>query len=208
MSFILDALRKSENERQRNQKPGMATMQAQNMRKGSGIWVPLVALLIGINLSLVVVMWLLGDDKQTVTAPPETQETTAPQVSTSTRSSGRRLSEELSPAGNALTTSPQENTSVATDMQVDAPTSGYTESADEGIPTLAELMLANTISIAPLHLDIHVYSETPSERFVFINMSRYNEGGTLSEGPKVVRISKGGVVLRHQGQEFMMVREQ
>jgi general secretion pathway protein B len=204
MSFILDALRKSENERQRNQKPGMATMQAQNMRKGSGIWVPLVALLVGINLSLVVVMWFLSDDKQAVT----TQEITAPQVPATTSQPDRRLSSELSPVSTTPAASPQENRAAAPDIQFDTPTSDYTDNADDGIPTLAELMLANAISVPPLHLDIHVYSETPTERFVFINMSRYNEGETLSEGPKVVRISKGGVVLRHQGQDFMMVREQ
>jgi len=203
MSFILDALRKSENERQRNQTPGMANLQAQNTRKGSGIWVPLVALLVGINLSLVVVMWFLSDDKQAVT----TQEITAPQVPATTSQPDRRLSAELSPVSTTPAASPQENTA-AENTLINTPPLVYTESADENIPTLAELMLLNSISVPPLHLDIHVYSETPTERFVFINMSRYNEGGTLSEGPKVVRISKGGVVLRHQGQDFMMVREQ
>jgi general secretion pathway protein B len=203
MSFILDALRKSENERQRNQTPGMANMQAQGKRKGSGIWVPLVALLVGVNLSLIVVMWLLSDDKQPASTPAATNEVNAvsgapaPSIS----QPNRRLAEELSPAIDNKPVTPQQSSGAA-------PASAYEESADDNIPTLAELQLANAISVPPLHLDIHVYSETSSERFVFINMSRYNEGGTLDEGPKVVRISKSGVVLRHQGQDFMMVREQ
>ena len=39
------------------------------------------------------------------------------------------------------------------------------------------------------------------------NMSRYNEGNTLSEGPKLIAITQAGVVLRYQGQEFLVTRE-
>jgi general secretion pathway protein B len=207
MSFILDALRKSENERQRNQTPGMANMQAQGKRKGSGIWLPLVALLVGVNLSLIVVMWLLSDEKQSASTPtPAT--TTGNQDNVVSSAPGRRLTEELTPANTAKPANQQGNAALPAQTTDVAPSTSYDQSVDDNIPTLAELQLANAISVPPLHLDIHVYSETSSERFVFINMSRYNEGGTLDEGPKVVRISKSGVVLRHQGQDFMMVREQ
>jgi general secretion pathway protein B len=207
MSFILDALRKSENERQRNQTPGMANMQAQGKRKGSGIWLPLVALLVGVNLSLIVVMWFLSDEKQSASTPtPAT--TTGNQENVVSSAPGRRLTEELTPANTAKPANQQGNAALPAQTTDVAPSTSYDQSVDDNIPTLAELQLANAISVPPLHLDIHVYSETSSERFVFINMSRYNEGGTLDEGPKVVRIAKSGVVLRHQGQDFMMVREQ
>ena len=204
MSFILDALRKSENERQRNQTPGMANMLAQGKRKGSGIWIPLVALLVGVNLSLIIVMWLLSDEEQptAIAAPATGNQASAISGVPDASEPNRRLAEQLSPANQREYTA---TPALPTQTFSAAP---YEESLDDDIPTLAELMLANAISIPTLHLDIHVYSETPTERFVFINMSRYNEGSTLSEGPKVVRISKGGVVLRHQGQDFMMVREQ
>ena len=212
MSFILDALRKSENERQRNQTPGMANMLAQGKRKGSGIWIPLVALLVGVNLSLIVVMWLLSDEEQpTAIAAPATGNQASAISSVpgpGASAPNRRLSEQLPPASTDKAASQQEYTATPALPTQTFSAAPYEESLDDNIPTLAELMLANAISIPTLHLDIHVYSETPTERFVFINMSRYNEGATLSEGPKVVRISKGGVVLRHQGQDFMMVREQ
>jgi general secretion pathway protein B len=57
-----------------------------------------------------------------------------------------------------------------------------------------------------LHLDIHVYSEQPAERFVFINMSKYKEDGTLAEGPVVKEIVPEGVVLEHRGTRFLMSR--
>jgi general secretion pathway protein B len=105
---------------------------------------------------------------------------------------------------------PPEELSSATDSAAalpDIPPPIYTNSDHENLPTLAELMFNNAISLPPLHLDIHVYSTEPAERFVFINLSRYNEGEKLSEGPAVVSINKLGVVLRHQGQEFLVTRE-
>ena len=72
---------------------------------------------------------------------------------------------------------------------------------------MEELVLQNLITIDPLRLDIHVFSENPAERFVFINMNRYDEGQTLKEGPLLVAINPAGVVLRHQGYDFLVTRE-
>jgi general secretion pathway protein B len=72
---------------------------------------------------------------------------------------------------------------------------------------MEELILDNRITIPQLHLDIHVYSDDPAERFVFINMARYNEGQPLKEGPVLLAINPAGVVLRHQGYDFLVTRE-
>ena len=45
--------------------------------------------------------------------------------------------------------------------------------------------------IPPLHIDIHVFSANPAERFVFINNRKYVEGATLTEGPVLERIRTG-----------------
>ena len=186
MSFILDALRKSESERQRNQRPGMANMQVQKARRGSGIWLPLVALLVGVNLSLLLVMWIMSDgdtptESSTVAAPPASGE---PRIE-------RRLSEE---AATAPTDTPAATTPAAAATEPEEPSASiYTANASEeydNLPTLDELVLQNAITVPPLRLDIHVYSDNPSERFVFVNMSRYNEGSTLSEGPKLMAITQ------------------
>ena len=79
--------------------------------------------------------------------------------------------------------------------------------SESNLPTLEELLLSNAITLEPLRLDIHVYSENPDERFVFINMNRYNEGQTLNEGPTLLAIDPAGIVLRHQGYDFLMTRD-
>jgi general secretion pathway protein B len=63
------------------------------------------------------------------------------------------------------------------------------------------------MQLPDLHLDIHVYSEVPKDRFVFINMSKLREGSQLAEGPVVAEITPDGVVLGHQGQYFLLSRE-
>jgi general secretion pathway protein B len=75
------------------------------------------------------------------------------------------------------------------------------------VPTIDELRLEGSLQIAEMHLDIHVYSENPADRFVFINMTKHREGSTTAEGPVVREIRPDGVVLEHQGRVFLLPRE-
>ena len=70
-----------------------------------------------------------------------------------------------------------------------------------------ELRLEGTLQIAELHLDIHVYSEVPEDRFVFINMNKHREGSQIAEGPVVREIRDDGVVLEYQGRVFLLPRQ-
>jgi general secretion pathway protein B len=201
MSFILDALRKSENERQRNQPLGVAAPQGSGGRRSSGIWIPLVALLVGVNLSLLLVMWIMSDNQQP--APPvgnEPARVAPPPAS---------APQPVAPAPVAPAPAPAPSTAPARPAvtQPPPPPASTPVATDSELPTMEELVLQNLITIDPLRLDIHVYSDIPAERFVFINMNRYDEGQTLKEGPLLVAINPAGVVLRHQGYDFLVTRE-
>jgi general secretion pathway protein B len=69
MSFILDALRKSEQERQRHLSPGMADLRARNRVAGRPYWLPLVIVLVGINIGLLLFLWLNSGSGPQTTAP-------------------------------------------------------------------------------------------------------------------------------------------
>jgi general secretion pathway protein B len=56
-------------------------------------------------------------------------------------------------------------------------------------------------------VDIHVYSDVQSERFVFINMNKYKENSSLDEGPVLKEITSDGVILEHNGIAFILPRE-
>jgi len=218
MSFILDALRKSERERQHKQEPGHAEMWAHGKRGNRAFWIPLVMLLVGLNLSLLVFLWIKGDpspaeevttanadsDIAVVEAPATRPQQAIPNQPRDQAS--RRLSTEI-PVADTVALAPAES---ATAVEL-APPSSPPPVSDSGVyndlPSLMELTLAGTISLPPLHLDIHVYSEQPAERFVFVNMKKYREGDTLSEGPVVDAITDAGVVLVHQRRRFILTRE-
>ena len=58
-----------------------------------------------------------------------------------------------------------------------------------------------------MHIDLHVYSANPQERFVFVNKRKYREGETLQEGPHVETITRDGVVLSQHGRRFILPRQ-
>jgi general secretion pathway protein B len=75
------------------------------------------------------------------------------------------------------------------------------------LPRFADLVVRGELNVPHMHLDIHVYSGNPAERFVFVNMKRYNEGEATAEGPRIERIVPGGVVMEHRGQRFLLSRD-
>jgi general secretion pathway protein B len=234
MSFILDALRKSEQERQRSEHPGVAHVRVQSAPGFKRTWIFLVAALVIFNLILLAFILLreapappaAATQPATVTqpaagstpliSPPSTGAANAerapiaipPQAQDDSQS--RDLRNELSAQAKA-TAAPKPSASPpasAAKPVPDKPASGPKETSSfSSLATFTELSLAGSISLPPLHLDIHVYSEKPAERFVFINMRKYREGEKLSEGPTINTITDEGVVLRHQGRDFLLKRQ-
>src|SRR6185436_20328904 len=80
------------------------------------------------------------------------------------------------------------------------------DSNNETLPTANDLS-ANGTNLPELHLDIHVHSKNPTDRFVFVNMRKYLEGETLKEGPIVERITSDGVILNQRGLRFLLPRQ-
>ena len=215
MSFILDALRKSERERQSNQAPGVAQLWMQGKRGNRAFWLPLVMLLVGLNFSLLLFLWLKGgpDTAENITATDTSTRVDTIQPVTPTQRpatpndtlASRRLTAEM-PADDPIPEIPG-NPATPVPAPVNLPATDNYVAPRSDLPSLLELSLAGTINLKPLHLDIHVFSEDPAERLIFINMAKYREGDTLSEGPRVDAITKEGVVLVHQGRRFILTRE-
>lgn len=71
MSFILDALKKSESDRQRNAGPGLHELRVAAPRARFPVWAVVIAALLGINL-LVGIWWLMRTDTSTAQTPAAT----------------------------------------------------------------------------------------------------------------------------------------
>jgi hypothetical protein len=76
-----------------------------------------------------------------------------------------------------------------------------------GLPSLGQMRAAGLVSVANLHIDMHVYSGDAAKRFVFINMTKYREGDRLTEGPTIEEITSDGIILVQHGNRFVLHRD-
>ncbi len=250
MSFILEALKKSENQRQRHVGPSLADVQVSAPREEKPWWAFAVGALLLANLA--VLLFVLLRDKETEAAPPSTATVQqpvqapvqqaapvvpapAPQRAPAqprvdsraiTSPAVRSLADEAAVDSYGTDGYPLDHPSLAAAAKVPEgppivrpiegqtigpgfarpqPTRAAAEPA-EVLPTVRDLAASGT-NLPEMHLDIHVHSANPAERFVFVNMRKYVEGQTLAEGPAIERITSDGVILNHRGMRFLLPRQ-
>lgn len=224
MSFILDALKKSENDRQQQASAEFAAIPATAAAPGAPRWIWLLIGLLVVNVAIVSIAMLRDDAEPPVAATPtpipaqaETRPATPAENADAEPSFAERISTSAvsRPAPRAEPTDVSQRTSNATVQapasREPAPAAGpqepVTSTSSLAIPTLNELRLDEGVDLPDLHLDIHVYSRKPADRFVFINMQKHQEGSVLDSGPRVDEITPDGVVLEHRGTRFVLPRE-
>ena len=209
MSFILDALKKSETERQRQNAPGFTDVPDATDSPRAPRWLWVLGGLLAINLIV-----LLG-----VMLRPEMQPTTDTQAPGDTPAAVETAPERATTFSEMVDEAKKKQPRASADVLKEQPPSD--EPPDEARPVVAapapaksasyatfnELRANGTILLPDLHLDIHVYSDQPAERFVFVNMDKYREHARLTEGPLVREITPEGVILEHLGNGFLLPRE-
>ncbi len=205
MSFILDALKKSEAERQRQDAPGIANIPQSTDRRGGKRWAWIIGGLLAVNLVVLLgIVFRPAEGPVTATTPAPSSE---PAVATAERAVlPPPATSSAPPQSNVSAAAPAEPAAtdpVATDAAVPAPPTAEAVS----LPTFEALRAQGQLSLPDMHIDIHVYSGRPEDRFVFVNMTKYRENATLTEGPTVVQISPEGVVLDYFGTRFLLPRE-
>lgn len=255
MSFILDALKKSENERKRTIGPSLADAPVRRHRGERPWWAFAVAGLLVVNLGVLLIVLMRNDDgaqaMPAATLPAATAPaavppaTSAPAAAPAAKPSAppattspavRSLAEEagayqdpwpedgdiaFDPSGHPQLSAaanvppgpsivrPIEAPAVAplrSRPALESRAAAGNETSKEVLPSAGSLIAAGT-SLPDLHLDIHVYSTNPAERFVFVNMRKYQEGQTLTEGPTIERITPEGAILNQQGLRYLQPRQ-
>lgn len=210
MSFILDSLRKSEHARQQTTGPSIADVRTSNDQKNNKSMIYWLAGLLAINaLVLVMAIWRpWNNDTQTtveviqpkpVAAVRETLEHAVPSES---RSEVRSLAREVRAPKTAVKTAP----SKTNDSVPKVSSAPIEKNLGEDLPSIYQLQSSGDLKISDLHLDMHMFHDTPSRRFVFINSKKYKEGEKISEGPLLEEIRNDSVVFYHQGQRFLLPR--
>jgi len=204
MSFILDALRKSEAERQRQDAPGYVNVPDGSQRKSGKKWVWLVAGLFSVNLVIVAVV-LLRPDPAVNSGEADSAGNiidTKPATTATSDAAVIPIRRQTTDSVAVANTSPPEAADTITSNDVQP-----SSLADKTFATFANLRAQGVLNLPDMHLDIHVYSGQPADRFVFINMSKYKERAMLAEGPRVKEITPEGVILEYDGTDFLLPRE-
>jgi len=197
MSFILDALKKSETDRQQQTGSEFASVPSSSGNPNSLKWLWILGALLLVN-AVVLFGVLIRDDAPaqdvTITTPHNSDEETVAQPTFEEQVAAAKLSQ------------PPPAPISQAEPPAAAPSSAPSSSGAR-ILTIDEVRVNGTVQLTDLHLDIHVYSDVPAERFVFINMAKLRERSQLDEGPTVTEITLDGVILKHQGTTFLLPRE-
>lgn len=211
MSFILDALKKSEAERLRQDAPGFSDVPGTAKEKSASHWIWIVVVLISINIVVLVVMFMRPDRLQDSLASNPAAEPELLSESSSAVSAPEIAAEARPAPPPQRTADPVKtaNTIAAPRFAGPEPVPGGNEAPriSESYATFNDLRAQGVLQLPDLHLDIHVYSSEPADRFVFVNMSKYKERATLDEGPVVTEITPDGVILEYLGTGFLLPRE-
>jgi general secretion pathway protein B len=227
MSFILDALKKSESDRQQQNSPDIMHVPTGSDKSSSSRWLLIVGILLVINVVVLSFVILRPDATNIATTPVATENNQASPAAATTDNAesfrdmvtNARREQTVSSPPPAVETAPEprldeappaaapvqaptQPDSVATIKQAAPPTRHL-----DVYKTFNQVRLEGSVQLPDLHLDIHVYNNIPGERFVFINMNKYKEHATLSEGPAVSEIVPEGVILEYSGTRFLLPRQ-
>jgi general secretion pathway protein B len=225
MSFILDALRKSENSRLRQEHPAMFDARAVASRRPFPVWAVALGLLLGLNL-LVVLFVLLRQEREVVdtaadqvavtaaaTAPVAAVAPVAAAVPVAAAAAVPNTAPPLpvaSPAATPATSVPLPSTrrpvpgTVTRETTVDgvAFDAATSRSPSRAPSRTRDDLLAGGDAVPEAALSLHVYDPDPAARFILLNGQRLREGDMAGNGLRVLDIVPDGVVLDHRGNTF------
>ena len=187
MSFILDALKKSEAERQQQALREFSSMPTAAASAPPRRWIWVLGALLLLNILALIALATRGKDPDKLAAIPDEAAAEAPVAAAPS------FTDRLRETGTAPAHSETTARSAA--------------SLPQALPTLAELRLNDGAALPDMNLDIHVYGASPADRFVFIDRQKLAEGDLLETGARVEEISPDGVIMRYRGTRFVLPRE-
>lgn len=220
MSYILEALKKSEQERQIGHVPDISMVQETPHPVASRWPRWLLAAFVVNALILVAIAWRPWEMRtaQQVTPTVASASTSPPApapAETQPIVADAGVSESVSaPVAAAV----QDAAAVAelpapvTQMPLPVPTPVYKpkpmniETEPVLPPRWQDLPSEERNRLPAPRIDVHVFAREPARRFVLINLRKYQEGDTVDEGATIESILADGIVLSYQGQRYRVDR--
>ncbi len=200
MSFILDAIKKSENERKRSKQADVHSLQnsASSYRETGGSKKRWLLLLTAIGIISLVIWW----------AWPQVSEKFVDFLES--RYSGKESSQQNSQNTAETATDVQSFPSNKTFSQEQYLTKNQQSNflVDDELPPRHQIqdlwqLPADFQSLVPkMDFSFHVFSRDPGKRTIIINGRRVREGQMIASGLRLRVITETGLILYYQGQFF------
>ncbi len=228
MSYILDALRKSEQERQRGTvgRPGGPVHDVSLPWRGG--WLLVIGVILLLFLLAAAVIYLHSPDRR-ISSEAAVAATPPSVVPTAVSPASEAIAVAPPPVAEVKKESPvrdlEEQTQVPVPVISKKPGNEprrkaaaimprHSSQADgpdvlletDNTPLLQQMPPEMQRAIPPMTVTIHVYSPQESQRILFINNREYHKGNLIEGGARVEAIVPDGVVLSYQGERFKLPR--
>ncbi len=190
MSFILDALKKAESERNRAAGPVLMNVRIAPPRRHLPAWAWVLGCVLLANLAVLAWLLLRTPQASTAAAAPGTGVLPATTVYATPAPSLPATSLAPRPA-------PASTATIAASSSTEPPTDLAT------LPSLQDVVAAG-VNLPTLVMNMHVYDPTPTQRYVLLNGMRLSEGEFTADGIKVEAITERGAVLDARGHRFLL----
>lgn len=232
MSFILDALKKSERERQRQTGPALFEVKVAPPRSRLPIWAVVIGVLLAVNFGVVIWLLLRNGSSPENTEVRDALAANAPPVAAPVQASRPQAPIPAPfPPGNpsipALDTSNRPSPS----LNGNPPDEGVLNSEDyepareppqnsmparepdeepsparntSGVMSYQEVASNQSLGVPELRLDLHVYDPEPGKSFVLVNMQKLRQGDSFGNGVRVDNITANGAILSYRGVQFLL----
>lgn len=185
MSYILDALNKSEKDRASKSMPGMREQhnnQPERAMSSGQIFISLTALVI---VNCLGVYWYFGPDEPSQSPLPASEP--AARTSASNQTTSSSYSPDTKGPVTAQIRSDATPIAISPNLTPTAPQQSDLEAADETMTT--------AIGPPAVEITAHLYADDAAFRMVNINGIARREGDTLAGGYRVLSITESGVIL-------------
>lgn len=217
MSYILDALRRAERERNLGEVPNLGNGHGPLAPSRRTFWGWLAAAVLTINAGGLLVLIQQSNDAVLRTessqdaAPDEVRSVSSAPQSTveSTAAAPAPESDPVevetsSPAPRPPGDAPELVTDSVTPQSEGLPPTLASSESDRHAPLLTSLPQDFVRSVPELRLDVHVFSDDRVQRFVVLNSRHYREGDYTHEGPRLDIITEDGAILTYRGHRFLI----
>ncbi|PIW49816.1 MAG: hypothetical protein COW18_04745 [Zetaproteobacteria bacterium CG12_big_fil_rev_8_21_14_0_65_54_13] len=226
MSYILDALNRSEEKRnaQRHADSGISAKSTHPHPGRGKPWLMMLLAALLLSGGLILSRLMSADEQQPAIAIPPAVAPHTPASSpvtgatkTPAKSSDKNKwpRKQLGPAAVAAAPVPAADTpliqytdkeaeqlpaaEVSQDVEASPPQEGDTYA---NIPDRSRLSAAQQAALPPIQIEGHIYDKTPAARMVIINNQLLREGQSCGNGLTLEEITPDGVILSHNGTAF------